>query len=372
MTNSEEFNQPELLYMQASPCLNPNIDPVCKEYCKFHQDLFLEKFLTKEEFLTLMQLTLPSTSLKMPKFSKHEISLGQKLFGNVEMNSNFHQIASMALPIYCKTRRNQNWQGDDIGLDYNFCSDFHMTPTDVGVCMTKNLQLSSILNFPTKFSDIFRPEPEAEPVKVQGGTYWGEASFVLDTKVSLQGMFPREDFKLSYEDEDPSDAIFSTLQKVQLKLQSPAELPSILHEANHATDLISIPLEAGNEYDIKIVAKSQMVTERFKALDLFDRQCLLKEEVSDSKWFKFYNLNNCQYECKVKLAYRLENGIKIPNIFQIWSILKLSLLMSGNALICYSNSNVSGICFYFFSNLFLTDNVNVFHGILLHLKHKII
>ena len=52
--------------------------------------------------------------------------------------------APTALPIFCH-RNDLGFIGDDIGISERVCNDFFPTPSDSGICLTKNLDIKTIL-----------------------------------------------------------------------------------------------------------------------------------------------------------------------------------------------------------------------------------
>ena len=130
-----------------SPCKNIAQGHPCHTYCQWHQALFDLTIHNQKEFLTLMKLSQPQRKLLMPSFSNSELSLTKKVFGSTrgQKDKKSRNIASMPLVLFCKDSNDQDWLGDDIGLDTKFCSDFYPTPTDQGLCLTKNLNFVDLI-----------------------------------------------------------------------------------------------------------------------------------------------------------------------------------------------------------------------------------
>ena len=74
--------------------------------------------------------------------------------------------------------------GDDIGLAANVCNAFFPTPTDVGLCLTKDLDIKTIVQSNDLFDYILEPEIQSRPPghKIEGGTYWTESTLILYTE----------------------------------------------------------------------------------------------------------------------------------------------------------------------------------------------
>ena len=74
--------------------------------------------------------------------------------------------------------------GDDIGLAANVCNAFFPTPTDVGLCLTKDLDIKTIVKSNDLFDYLLEPEIQSRPpgLKIEGGTYWTESTLILYTE----------------------------------------------------------------------------------------------------------------------------------------------------------------------------------------------
>ena len=74
--------------------------------------------------------------------------------------------------------------GDDIGLAANVCNAFFPTPTDVGLCLTKDLDIKTIVQSNDLLDYILEPELQSRSagLKIEGGTYWTESTLILYTE----------------------------------------------------------------------------------------------------------------------------------------------------------------------------------------------
>ena len=159
--NVFEQIQGEYLYpVTPSPCLNISNEHNCQSYCQWHKTFFNSNGKKKAEFLALMKLSQPQRKLTMTPFTEAELSLTEQVFGktkdqyiNYGMKSQL--ISSMPLLIFCKNKLDQEWLGDDIGMISNFCTDFYPTPTDQGMCMTKNLNFYNLMELSKEFQQTF-------------------------------------------------------------------------------------------------------------------------------------------------------------------------------------------------------------------------
>lgn len=145
------------IFMEPSPCTNIENDHVCKKYCTAHENL-IGNYLSIEEFLTLMKLSIPQRKLKYESLSDAEMSLFSKIFGQDNLKDNLKRVAPMALVIFCKYKRSQFWQGDQLANSTQmprFCNDFQFTPNDLGMCLTKGLDVEKLATVSKYFKDTF-------------------------------------------------------------------------------------------------------------------------------------------------------------------------------------------------------------------------
>ena len=189
------------------PCMNLDQYPKCVEYCNWHQRFFNNKEF-KKDFLTIMRYAQPYGKIMMNPIGNHEQKLAEKLFGKNKIKSFPEQfVAPMSMVELCH-RRDQGFTGkciimkdiwmfkniicsssklftgDDIGLAANVCNAFFPTPTDVGLCLTKDLDIKTIAKSNDLFDFILEPEIQSRPQgsKIEGGTYWTESTLILYTE----------------------------------------------------------------------------------------------------------------------------------------------------------------------------------------------
>ena len=58
----------------------------------------------------------------------------------------------------------------------------------------------------------------------------------------------------------------------------------------------------GKEYTFQVSITGQVITKSFKELSFEQRQCHLRDEISNPSQMKVYNQVNCLFECRMKLA----------------------------------------------------------------------
>ena len=86
--------------------------------------------------------------MNLKSIDSGELELAKKLFGsNVKKFNNTNQLVPNPLVLFCKDKKYQRFSGEQIdGFSNEFCDGFFPTPTDVGFCMTKNMDIRKILN----------------------------------------------------------------------------------------------------------------------------------------------------------------------------------------------------------------------------------
>ena len=69
-----------------------------------------------------------------------EKEFSTRLFGKEKTIDLKHAIAPMSLILFCY-RVDVGFVGDDLGMFARACNDFFPTPTDQGMCLTKNMDI---------------------------------------------------------------------------------------------------------------------------------------------------------------------------------------------------------------------------------------
>ena len=138
--------------------------------------------MTSTSKLLFFRYAIPNSGLKLPPIPSIESNLAGKLFGNENLRDELDKaLAPAPMMIYCKDRKNQDFMGDAIpGFLAKFCTEFHPTPTDVGMCLTKNTNLEEIFNYQEDYSKYF--DANHRNVKNFGkGNRNSESLFILQT-----------------------------------------------------------------------------------------------------------------------------------------------------------------------------------------------
>ena len=66
-------------------------------------------------------------------------------------------------------------------MTLEFCSDFYPTPTDQGICQTKNLKLDDLVSISDEFTSAFETNKEKMPLLINGDRLKAKATFIVDT-----------------------------------------------------------------------------------------------------------------------------------------------------------------------------------------------
>ena len=310
-SEDEEYNEmspiEKPIVLTPSPCSTVSKNHSCHDYCKWHKSLFNSDTLTYQEFLALMKLSQPQRKVVMEPINDAEWNLTMKVFGDANSESkkkteNLQDFASMPFVIFCKDRVDKKWQGDDIGMTSSFCSDFYPTPTDQGICMTKNLNFKDMIDFSSDFTESFKGNREKSGELVQSDRLTAKATFVLYTNAgSTSSPDPGYGIK-TFSKSKSWDKRREDIGAVQFQIHSPGELPHMLIDPELDEDLNAWTVNAGIEYTIDIEPVSQKITEKAKKLEFKDRECLLESEIPAKSALKRYTEQNCKYECKIKHA----------------------------------------------------------------------
>ena len=277
-------------YMNILPCAESYNYTQCLKYCTWHKE-FLKDW-TKEDFFTIMRYALPQRKVSLDPIVPYEKKIAEKLFGPDKITNLEYFVSPMAMSIYCHNK-DKGFTGEDIGLSLKVCDDFFPTPTDVGICLTKNIEVKEIIHPNEKFDFIYDAHHQKSKRNIEGGTYWSESTLVfsLDSYNPLSHMYRRQ----------PN----VRLGEIQFQLHQSSEFAHLLMDSNYDKFTTSLTLDANNEYFIDVSPTGQLSTEAFRDFDFQQRQCHLQHEVHQKSIFKVYTQNNCYYECEVNLAMEM-------------------------------------------------------------------
>ena len=268
------------------PCLNLEKYSSCIEYCNWHMKY--SESVSKKEFLTIMKYAMPQRKIISNSLKSGEKDLAQRLFGASNINQPNNTTTS-TIPLFCHNKR-VGFHGENIGFSSKVCDDFYPSPTDIGMCLTKNLELNKVVINDPDYNEFLEYDSERQVDAIEGGTLWSESTFIFQI-----------------ENKDPLSPNYkkypnANLKTMLLQLHQSKEFGHFLTDTSVQKQNIPLTLKANTEYIIEVSPTGQISTESFKGLDLHQRNCYLEEEVKQDSFFKTYTKNNCHYECLTKLA----------------------------------------------------------------------
>ena len=285
-------------YLEASPCLNISLFPQCNSYCNWHK-VFFNKF-PKNEFITIMKYALPQRKLSLDSNLVSEKKIAKKIFGmDAKMDLKYFMTAS-PLMLFCY-KKDKGFIGDDLGMFARACNQFFPTPTDQGICFTKNINIKDVMVNTKSYESLFDQESQNSNLNKMVGTSEKESTLIFftgyPTEFGKKTTLNQNDFRIPYNEE---------IGEVQFQLHQSEEIAHLLPNNNfRRTTKSSLILKAARKYHIEITPEGEMVTDTFKSLSLKQRKCHLENEVFDNSIFKTYTKRNCEYECHVKLAEQI-------------------------------------------------------------------
>ena len=190
----------------------------------------------------------------------------------------------MALAIFCH-RNDIGFMGDHFGIKQKLCNDFFPTPSDTGICLTKNLDIKDILKPKEEYDGLFEPHLQKALMKIIGGTQWGGISLVLIPSQNQPDRKPE-----------------ARGDQITIQLHQSKEFASMLKTKNYDDFLMPLTLENNHEYSIKVTPYGKKSMNGLQNLDIEKRKCKLDQEIEEESNFKLYTEKNCRYECVTKLA----------------------------------------------------------------------
>ena len=103
-----------------------------------------------------------------------------KVFGpNFAKTTKQYWNSPSPMVIYCH-HKDSGFTGFDLGASANVCTDFSYTPTDSGICLSKNLDLTKILKQKLyKEYEVLFESNKPSSQKIEKGTTWGEVSLLI-------------------------------------------------------------------------------------------------------------------------------------------------------------------------------------------------
>ena len=135
----------------------------------------------------LFRHVLPQRKLKVEPDQSIAKHIAKEIFGEGNIKENTTNVFSkMPLAVFCEDGKRNGYKGDDVdGFPMKFCNKFFQTPSDVGFCMTKNLDINNIIRaeYLDEFSDFMAIEKQGQGIQALRGTYSSESTDILMTNI---------------------------------------------------------------------------------------------------------------------------------------------------------------------------------------------
>ena len=123
---------------------------------------------------------MPQKSVALGSIASKEILFPQKIFGKEHVKQNLSSLISPnPLPIFCRNEKNEEFLGDKIS-SMNFCDDFFLAPTHVGICMSKNLDVKEVVHLDKDYYSFLESEKQSSNLKVRKNDYWAISTLVIN------------------------------------------------------------------------------------------------------------------------------------------------------------------------------------------------
>ena len=123
---------------------------------------------------------MPQKSVALGSIVHKEVQLPEKIFGKRFLKRNLSNLISPnPLPIFCRNEKNEEFQGDNIS-SMQFCNDFFLAPTHVGICMSKNMNVSEIVQMDDNYYSLLEANGQSSKLKVRKSNYWAVSTFIIN------------------------------------------------------------------------------------------------------------------------------------------------------------------------------------------------
>ena len=115
------------------------------------------------------------------------MNIAKTVFGVEDMKENYQKKFSlMPFTLFCENGRGDGFEGDEIeGFPMKFCNQFFQTPSDVGFCMTKNVEINNLIQTENlnQYSNFIEVKKQDSELSGFIGTYSAESTGILLTNV---------------------------------------------------------------------------------------------------------------------------------------------------------------------------------------------
>ena len=99
--------------------------------------------------LYCLRYALPQSKISLEPMKPSEKMLAERLFGKNNLKNEL--VSNLPTPIpfglFCRNLKNQEFSGEFFaGFHTKFCNNLKPTPTDVGICLTSNLNIKDMFH----------------------------------------------------------------------------------------------------------------------------------------------------------------------------------------------------------------------------------
>ena len=95
-------------------------------------------------------------------------------------------LSKMPIALFCEDGKRNGYDGDEIeGFPMKSCNKFFQTPSDVGFCITKNLDVNNLIRaqYLDQYSDFMEIKKQGQGIQALRGTYSSESTDILMTNI---------------------------------------------------------------------------------------------------------------------------------------------------------------------------------------------
>ena len=109
-----------------------------------------------------------------------EKELAEKLFGKNRIKGLKHMTTPFPLPFICYNEK-EGFVGDDLGMFAKACNEFFPTPTDQGICLTKNLDIKEVIKSEKTLDYLFDSHLQDSKKSAKEGTLATQSTLIFFT-----------------------------------------------------------------------------------------------------------------------------------------------------------------------------------------------
>ena len=130
-----------------------------------------------------------------------EKELSNRLFKDKVLNET-KKVRKNPTPmiLYCKDKKKDNFNGYKVdGFSTEFCDEFYPTPTEVGMCLTKDLNVDEINKLDDDYLSYTKSKDRKLNIRMGRGNRNAEMTFVLQSDIFEDiNSFPKHVVSMSF------------------------------------------------------------------------------------------------------------------------------------------------------------------------------